>query len=253
MGSLPILDIPLGLFGRTSVEEEEARVDNADSENLNDDIEDENSDVDGDANNPDDSDSAENDESDNSDADTGVDDGNDNANAVVDQDQIPYDDPRFDPQEGPSSSSIFNFEPRLFDERCENALLETPRELNSAWLKSKEIRRFTRSPPLLNPKNLIEPVRESNPGEEDSTNPILEQNSAAGNSAQHKAISTHCAEAEPPSPLPNFGCGDVYIGEDPRPPPPLSPQNLDPSKSNLKKTKKVGFKSFFTKFFTPDE
>jgi hypothetical protein len=106
---------------------------------------------------------------------------------------------------------------------------------------------------LLNPKNLIEPVRESNPGEEDSTNPILEQNSAAGNSAQHKAISTHCAEAEPPSPLQNFGCGNVYIGEDPKPSPPLSLQNSNPSKSNLKKTKKVGFKSFFTKFFTPDE
>jgi dUTP pyrophosphatase len=253
MGSLPILDIPLGLFGRTSVEEEEARVDNADPENPNDDIEDENSDVDGDANNPDDSDSADSDDSDNSDADTGVDDGNDNANAVVDQDQIPYDDPRFDPQEGPSSSSIFNFEPRLFDERSENAALETQRELNSAWLKNKEIRRFTRSPPLLNPKNIIEPIQESNTGEGDNTTPILESNPAAGNSAQHKAISTHCAEAEPPSPLPNFGCGEVYIGEDPKPPPPLSLKNLNPSKSNLKKTKKVGFKSFFTKFFTPDE
>jgi hypothetical protein len=85
------------------VEEEEARVDN--SQNGTDAEENEAND---DGKNPDDGDANDGENPDVGDA--------DDTESTDEDEEIPYDDPRFDPQEGPSSNSILYFESRLFEE-----------------------------------------------------------------------------------------------------------------------------------------
>jgi hypothetical protein len=81
LGSIPVLDTPLGLIDRASVLDEERQEDNQNNE-----------------------------DSDHSDENTK------NIETPNDPDEIiPYDDPRFNPYEGSSSNIETNFEPSLFD------------------------------------------------------------------------------------------------------------------------------------------
>jgi hypothetical protein len=81
LGSIPVLDTPLGLIDRASVLDEERQEDNQNNE-----------------------------DSDHSDKNTKI------IETPNDPDEIiPYDDPRFNPYEGSSSNIETNFEPSLFD------------------------------------------------------------------------------------------------------------------------------------------
>jgi hypothetical protein len=85
LGSIPVLDTPLGLIDRASVLDEERQEDNQNNE-----------------------------DSDHSDKNTKI------IETPNDPDEIiPYDDPRFNPYEGSSSNIEINFEPSLFDSHSE--------------------------------------------------------------------------------------------------------------------------------------
>jgi hypothetical protein len=101
LGSLPILDSPLGLTDLATVRNEESAIDNAPPINSNSNL-----------NNGSNSDS--NSES-NSDSNSDSDDDSNNDEPESIQEEIPYDDPRFDPMEGSSYNSIKYFEASLFD------------------------------------------------------------------------------------------------------------------------------------------
>jgi hypothetical protein len=248
------------------VEEEEARADN--SQNGTDAEENE---VNDDGENPDDGDASDGENPDVGDA--------DNTESMDEEEDIPYDDPRFDPQEGPSSNSILYFESRLFKEEkipefsdsvtdSDSPLkLEKPIDSDSAIAPSSSVifesTNVSDSATIFDSATISDSATKldiaewrvgRSAGTPPSPPPVFalakpaKREWAEGRPTQYAEIGSHADKGlSCPKAITSLPGGGVTSENTPTQAP---NKNYKPT---LKKGKRVGFKSFLTKFFTPED